>query len=91
MADDVDCPVFQIGERKKEMSDLNIQLCPETGICSIVKKDGTKLDLMPNEVRNLRKALDNPDAAKQVLAEVDENFAKSVAADELKQLAARLR
>ena len=32
------------------MSDLNIQLCPETGICSLIKADGKKVDLMPDEV-----------------------------------------
>ncbi len=73
------------------MDDLNVELCPETGICSIMKKDGTKVDLMPDEVTELRVALSNPDTAKQVLAQVDASFAASLAPDELKQLATRLK
>ncbi len=73
------------------MDKLNIQLCPETGICSIIKNDGTKVDLMPDEVSDLRVALANPDSAKQVISQVDADFAESLAPDELKQLAARLK
>ncbi|MCX6983136.1 MAG: hypothetical protein NT118_00090 [Lentisphaerae bacterium] len=72
-------------------NNLNIEVCPETGICSIMKKDGTKVDLMPDEVRDLRVASGNPDSAKQVLAQVDSGFAESLSPDELKQLAARLK
>jgi hypothetical protein len=75
----------------KSMDNLNVELCPETGICSIMKKDGTKVDLMPDEVTDLRVALNNPDSAKQVLAQVDAGFAESLSPEELKQLAARLK
>ena len=67
------------------MDKLNIQLCPETGICSIIKKNGTKVDLMPDEVNNLRKALVNPDSARQVIAEADASFAESLKLDEIDQ------
>ena len=30
------------------MDKLNIQLCPETGICSIIKENGKKVDLIPD-------------------------------------------
>lgn len=73
------------------MDKLNIQLCPETGICSIIKNNGTKVDLMPDEVKNLREASSNPDAARQVLAEVDADFAKSIDQDEINQLAVHLK
>lgn len=73
------------------MDKLNIELCPETGICSIIKNDGTKVDLMPDEVKSLRVALTDPDAAREVIAEADAGFAASLVADELKQLAARLK
>jgi hypothetical protein len=73
------------------MDKLNIQLCPETGICSIIKNDGSKVDLMPEEVKNLKSALANPDSARQVLAEADAAFAASLAPEELKQLAAGLK
>ncbi len=73
------------------MDKLNIQLCPETGICSIIKKNGTKVDLMPDEVQNLRKASSNPDTARQVLAEADADFAKLLEPDEINQLTAHLK
>ncbi len=73
------------------MDKLNVQLCPETGICSIIRGDGTKVDLMPDEVTTLRGALANPDSARQVIAEVDAGFATLLAPDELNQLAASLK
>ena len=73
------------------MDRLNIQLCPETGICSLIKKNGTKVDLMPDEVRQLREALNNPDSARQVIAEADADFAAALAPDELQQLATELQ
>jgi hypothetical protein len=73
------------------MDDLNIQLCPETGICSIIKKNGAKVDLMPDEVRQLRSALGSPASARNVIAEADADFAASLAPDELQQLANRLK
>jgi hypothetical protein len=73
------------------MDKLNIELCPETGICSIIKGNGTKVDLMPDEVETLRAALADPAATRQVLADVDADFAKSLAPDELNQVAARLK
>ncbi len=73
------------------MDKLNIELCPETGICSIIKGNGTKVDLMPDEVEALQAALADPAATRQVLADVDADFAKSLAPDELNQVAARLK
>ncbi|MEI6807986.1 MAG: hypothetical protein WCN95_04630 [bacterium] len=73
------------------MEKLTIELCPESGICSIVRKDGTKVDLMPDEVTNLRKALNNPESARTVIAEIDETFAKSLKPGELAQLSDHLK
>ena len=73
------------------MEKLNIQLCPETGICSLIRQNGAKVDLMPDEVNNLREALDNPESARKVIAEADEGFAKLLVPEELKQLAASLK
>ena len=72
------------------MGKLNIELCPETGICSIVKSDGTKVDLMPDEVDSLRAAAAQPESARQTIADVDAEFAKTLQPDELQQLAAGL-
>ena len=73
------------------MGKLNIELCPETGICSIVKSDGTKVDLMPDEVASIRTATVQPEAARQTIADVDADFAKTLQPEELKQLLAELR
>lgn len=72
------------------MSKLNVQLCPETGICSIVKEDGSKVDLMPGEVAGVRSAKGQPDIQKAI-AEIDPDFAKELDADELAQIAKRLK
>ena len=67
------------------MGKLTIELCPETGICSIVKGDGTKIDLMPDEVAGLKDVTDS-EAVKKAIEEVDSTFAKSLDASELAQL-----
>jgi hypothetical protein len=71
------------------MGKLNIELCPETGICSIVKGDGTKIDLMPDEVAGIRNITD-PEAVKKAIAEVDESFAKTLDAKDLAQVTKEL-
>ena len=68
------------------MGKLNIELCPETGICSIVKPDGTKVDLMPDEVDSLRAVAAQPESVRQIIADVDADFAKTLQPEELKQL-----
>lgn len=73
------------------MSELNVQLCPETGICSIIKDDGSKVDLMPDEVSALRDASGNPDAIKQTLSDVDSGFAEALDSGELDQLSSTLK
>lgn len=72
------------------MSNLNVQVCPETGICSIIKEDGIKIDLMPDEVGELRNASGNPETIKQILAEVDSGFAESLEQEELDQISKEL-
>lgn len=73
------------------MSRLNIQLCPETGICSIIKADGQKVDLMPNEIGEVRNAAGQTTAIQQALADVDDVFAAALTAEELQQLATTFR
>ena len=73
------------------MSDLNIQLCPETGICSIVKADGTKVDMVPDEVADLRAAAGNPEAVRKALAEVDAAFAQGLSAAQIEQISAEVK
>ena len=73
------------------MSDLNIQLCPETGICSIIKGDGSKVDLMPDEVSQLKEAGGDAAAIKKALAEVDAGFAEQLDSDEVDQVSKQLK
>ncbi len=73
------------------MSDLNIQLCPETGICSIIKKDGNKVDLVPGEVSQIRDASGNPDTVRQTLAQIDSGFAEGLDPEEIGQISNELR
>jgi hypothetical protein len=73
------------------MGKLNIELCPETGICSIIRNDGKKIDLMPNEVCDVRQASGKLEAIKQTLAEVDGDFAAELGAEELQQVSSTLK
>lgn len=73
------------------MAKLNIQLCPETGICSLIKEDKTKIDMMPDEVAQLRAAAGDSEKAKAILAEVDPSFSKSLDSEELEQLSDEIK
>lgn len=68
------------------MKDLNIQQCPETGICSIIKDDGKKIDLIPAEVSQVRAAAGDPAAVRQVLAQVDADFAQGLDTGQIEQV-----
>ncbi|MBL7116110.1 MAG: hypothetical protein ISS35_10120 [Kiritimatiellae bacterium] len=67
------------------MSTLNIQRCPETGICSIIKQDGSKIDLMPDEATKLAATTDSEET-KALLSEVDASFTMNLAEAELKEI-----
>lgn len=72
------------------MANLNVQLCPETGICSIIRKDGSKVDLMPDEVGGVRDAAGNAEAVRKALSEVDSDFAGKLKPEEIAEIAAEL-
>lgn len=71
------------------MSDLTIELCPETGICSILKPDG-RADLMPGEVDDIRDATGDVHQVRQVISQVDKDFAAGLGHAELQQIAQKL-
>lgn len=73
------------------MGKLNIQLCPETGICSMIKENGKKIDMIPSEVDQLREAADNHEKIKAVLTQVDGTFCNELSAEELDQISAELK
>jgi hypothetical protein len=69
---------------------MHIELCPETGICSIIRGEGGKLDLLPDEVAAIRDTGGDPAAVREILAESDAAFAASLAPNELAQIGRRL-
>ena len=72
------------------MSDLNVHMCPETGICSNIKPDGNKIDLISDEVNQVREASGDPDAVRQVLAQIDPGFATGLDSGEIAKLSNEL-
>ena len=72
------------------MNQITVELCPETGICSLVKADGSKTDLMPDEVDALRDAGQDASKLRAVVAGSDAGFAAALDEAELKQIAARV-
>ena len=66
-------------------------MCPETGICSIIKEDGKKVDLMPDEVGQLKESSGNPEAIRQALSQVDSGFTEGLGAEEIEQISSELK
>jgi hypothetical protein len=71
------------------MSYLVIELCPETGICSIVKSDG-RADLTPAEVDSIRDAEGDVQKVEQVISQIDKDFAAGLDHSELRQIAQKV-
>jgi hypothetical protein len=72
------------------VSVVKVELCPETGICSLLKADSGKVDLMPGEVAELRQAGADPQKVRLILAEVGSSFAADLSDDELLNIISRL-
>ncbi len=68
------------------MSQLVIEQCPETGIASILREGGAKVDLMPSEVSDLRGQKGNTEGIRTVIAGADSDFAASLTPAELAQI-----
>ena len=71
-------------------ANLQIERCPETGICSIVRADNTKVDLMPDEVAAITAAAGQAEAVRAIVGGSDEAFAAKLSPAELAQIAKRL-
>lgn len=65
------------------MSEMNIHKCPETGMCTILKADGKKVDLTPAEVSAVQLSFGDHDAIVKVLSNIDPSFADAVSADDV--------
>ena len=72
------------------MSKLNVEVCPETGICSIIKADGNKVDLMPDEAKAVVDLAGDSEAIRKTLADIDPDFADSLDASQLSQISKEL-
>lgn len=69
------------------MEKVIVEMCPETGICSLVKGGGDKTDLMPFEVDELKKlSADDIEKIREVIGQGNEAFAKSLTLEEIKRI-----
>lgn len=69
------------------MDKLIVEMCPETGICSLVKKGGQKTDLMPFEVDELKALSANDiEKVKELIAQGNQSFADNLTPEDIKQL-----
>lgn len=64
------------------MAELTVNVCPETGICSIGRGGTDKIDLMPDEVADIKDAADI-DSVKAVIVDNDADFAGTLTTDDL--------
>jgi hypothetical protein len=67
-----------------------VELCPETGICSILKEYTGKVDLMPDEVVALRAAKDDVAKIKGEIGKVDIRFSGQLTSGNLLEIAGAL-
>jgi len=72
------------------MADVKIELCPETGICSIVRDGMNKVDLMPDEVAAIRDAGGDAAAIKAVVSECDAAFGSALDQTEIEAIVGKL-
>jgi hypothetical protein len=72
------------------MHEIQIERCPETGICSLVRADKSKVDLMPDEVAAIAAAAGKPEAVRAVVDGADAVFAATLSPAELAQIVKQL-
>lgn len=65
------------------MSKLNVEMCPETGICSLVRSGNEKADLMPFEVADLKAAGGDLQKAREIIKQSSPAFEQSLSDEEL--------
>jgi hypothetical protein len=78
----------QIQENK--MASITVEKCPETGICSIVKEGGLKVDLMPGEDEQIKTAAGDASKARDIIKQIDSSFAESLTTEELNDILSKL-
>ena len=73
------------------MGKLNIEMCDETGITSIFKEDGKKIDIVSDEVNQLRAASGDTQKIKEILAKIDTSFSNELDDEEINQLSSEIK
>ena len=68
------------------MSDVNVELCLETGICSLIKGGTDKADLMPFEFDELKAAAGDMEKARQIIKNANPAFAENLSDEELAKI-----
>jgi len=69
---------------------MKVEKCPETGICSIIREDGKKVDLMPDEVIKLQEASGDQSKIVEILRDVDDGFATTLTDAETDIISAKI-
>ncbi len=72
------------------MADLRVEVCSETGICSMVKGGTNKIDLLSFEADEIRAAKGDAEVIRKVVAECDTGFAGELDDEDIKGIAAKL-
>lgn len=70
--------------------ELMYEVCPETGICSIVRSGAEKVDLMPTDVQTIREAGGAPATVRAVIADCDTAFAAGLSDEEVAGIGKKL-
>jgi hypothetical protein len=73
------------------MGTVDVHLCPETGICTIIKEGGGKVDLMPGEAQAIREAAGDAERIRDVVAECDADFAAGLNGGEVAEIASEVK
>ena len=68
------------------MSDVNVEMCPETGICSLIKSGTDKADLMPFEVDELKAVAGDLAKAREIIKNANTIFAEKLSDEELAEI-----
>ncbi len=69
------------------MDKLNVSVCSETGMCSIIRSGTEKVDLLPTEVEALRAAQGDASEIRKIISECDSSFADKLAASDIDEIA----
>lgn len=70
---------------------IHVEICPETGVCSLIRPDNTKADLLPGEVSAIASFAGKPEAIRAVIGASDEGFAARLTTLELEQIGRELK